>query len=78
MRPIMRRRRPIVEANTVLVFSVVAAFATAVAAFLRHAWWTIGLMMSNEPLAAGKAILAVLGILIPPLGAFHGVWLWFH
>lgn len=56
----------------------IAGIITGIAAFIRHCWWTLTLLMSDAPLTAGKAVLAVLGIVFPPLGAMHGVWLWFN
>lgn len=61
-----------------IMLGIIAFALTGVAAFVRHCWWTLGLLMSDAPLTAGKAVLAVLGILMPPLGCLHGVWLWFH
>jgi hypothetical protein len=26
----------------------------------------------------GQVVLAILGIVFPPFGAVHGVWLWLH
>lgn len=57
---------------------IAALFIAGIAAFIRHCWWTLTLLMSDAPLTAGKAVLAVLGIVFPPLGALHGVWLWFN
>lgn len=78
MRARLRYRNSSVEGSEWLPFTVLALFLTAIAAFLRHCWWTLTLFMSDAPLTAGKAGIAILGIVMPPLGALHGVWLWFH
>lgn len=59
-------------------FAILGFVITVVAAFIRHCWWSLGMLMSDQPLMAGKLILAVLGVVIPPLGVLHGIWLWLH
>ena len=66
------------NAGGVVALPVVGFMATAAAAFIRHCWWTLTILMSDLPLTAGKVVLAVLGIVFPPLGALHGVWLWLN
>lgn len=51
---------------------------TAISAFIRHCWWSLSLLMSDAPLTAGKALLAGIGIFMPPIGMLHGIWLWVH
>jgi len=53
-------------------------FIGIVAAWLTHLWWTLTLLMSEASHPVGHYILAVLGVLLAPFGALHGVWLWFH
>lgn len=61
-----------------LMLGLIAIIIAGISAFIRHCWWTLTLLMSDAPLTAGKAALALLGVFVPPLGALHGVWLWFH
>ncbi len=48
------------------------------AAYVRHCWWTLTMLMADAPLYGGKVVIAIGGILFPPFGVLHGVWLWFH
>jgi hypothetical protein len=56
-----------------LVFALVA---TLLAAFVRHVWWIITICMLNQPIYGGQIVLAIIGIIFPPIGALHGIWLW--
>ena len=62
----------------VMVFAMIGLLLTFFAAFIRHAWWIISMMMSGEATTAGKLALAILGIVFPPIGVLHGFWLWMH
>lgn len=66
------------KVGRVILLTVNAVSLVSLVAFLRHCWWTLTLLMSDTPLTAGNVMLAVLGIVMPPLGALHGVWLWVH
>lgn len=58
--------------------ALVALWTANLAAFIRHIYWTIMLMSDGVPVTTGKAVLAIGGILIPPLGVVHGFFLWFR
>lgn len=58
--------------------SGVALVATTIAAFIRHVWWIITICMTGASVTAGQVMLAIFGIMFPPLGVLHGVWLWMH
>jgi len=36
------------------------------------------MLMTSATLDTGKAIIALVGVLFPPFGVLHGLWLWFH
>jgi hypothetical protein len=55
-----------------------ALFGTAVAGWITHIWWIFSILMANAPLHAGRVLLAFFGVFIPPIGALHGVYLWFN
>lgn len=55
-----------------------AAILATVAAYITHLFWIISLLMSDVSVPAGKVIIAIVGLLVPPLGCVHGFWLWFH
>jgi len=62
------------------VGGVIAFFAFAfamLAAFITHIVWIVTTLMASEPTTGGQIVLAVLGVLAPPVGAIHGFVLWF-
>ena len=69
-------RRSQLDAEDWVAVFMVATFFTALAAFIRHIWWIFTICMSGAPLTGGHVVLAVIGLVFPPIGALHGVWLW--
>jgi hypothetical protein len=59
--------------------SIVALLAVAFAGWVTHLIVAIQVLTSSTELAAtvGYAVLLVLGIVIPPIGALHGIGIWF-
>lgn len=52
---------------------------TCIAAFFRHLWWIATICMTPMGVVtAGQVLLAIFGVVFPPLGVVHGFWLWFH
>ena len=61
-----------------LGFCVMSVFIGGIAAFITHLWWTLTMLTNEHVITVGKLAIAVLGIIVPPFGALHGVWLWLH
>ena len=53
------------------------AWVTVVAAYVTHLSWTILMLMGDVVRPANKIVLALIGAVVPPFGALHGVLLWF-
>ena len=49
-----------------------------IAAYGTHIYWIIWLLMTSQSVPFGKVILAVVGLLVPPLAVVHGGYLWFN
>lgn len=73
-----RYYRSRMDADDYVAIAFLALAITTIAAFIRHVWWIITICMSSQPLYGGQVVLAVLGVIFPPLGALHGVWLWLN
>lgn len=66
------------DLDDVWAFGLIALVVTSVAAFIRHVWWIITICMTGSPVTGGQVVLAIFGIMFPPFGALHGIWLWLH
>ncbi len=66
------------EMPAAIAFSILGFIFTMICAFINHIIWTISILMNNDPLTVKQGVIMVIGILAPPLGAIHGVYLWFH
>jgi hypothetical protein len=55
-----------------------AMVLTMFAAFVTHVVWAVSVLTSttNDALEVGTIVLSVAG-LFPPIGAIHGIMLWF-
>lgn len=62
-----------------MVFAAFGFWLAVVVAYLTHLIWSISLLVSDAALstAVGKIVLAVLGVVVPPIGVIHGVMVWF-
>ena len=58
------------------VGAIILIALTSVAAFITHIVWWINLMMDGS-MEVWQGVLAVLGTLVPFIGAIHGFILWF-
>jgi hypothetical protein len=63
-------------AGAKLGLATIAIFLTVFAGWITHIVWVIKLLMNGEP-TMGHVALAVIGAIAPPVGAIHGVYLWF-
>lgn len=52
-------------------------FIAAVAAYITHLWWSISTLMGDAAITVKMAVIMIVGVVAAPLGALHGVWLWF-
>jgi len=59
--------------------TVVAGIGVAIAGWVTHLVVAIQVLTSSTELATtfGYAVLLVIGIVIPPIGALHGIGVWF-
>lgn len=62
-----------------MVFAAFGFWLAAAGAYLTHLIWSISLLVSDAAIgtAVGKIVLAVLGVVVPPIGVIHGVMVWF-
>lgn len=63
-------------AFTATASTVAAVGLTAAAAWATHCVWWIGLMADGN-MEVWQGVLAVLGVVAPPIGVVHGIMLWF-
>ena len=82
MKPTIRTARVYVRSDRApawVVLAMLVTVITLIAAYIRHLWWTATILMNhNDPLIIKQAVIMVVGVVVPPLGIIHGVWLWFH
>ncbi|MBK1667105.1 hypothetical protein CKO28_03480 [Rhodovibrio sodomensis] len=59
--------------------AVIGGLGVAVAGWITHLIVAIQVLTSSTDLATtvGYAVLLVIGIVIPPIGAVHGIGVWF-
>ena len=55
----------------------IAFVFTMMAGFITHIVWILTTLTSSDPATVGQIVLAILGLVAPPLGAIHGIFLWF-
>lgn len=59
------------------IMMVIVALSS-IPAYITHFIWMITTMMATDPAATGgQMVLAILGVLAPPVGVVHGWILWF-
>jgi hypothetical protein len=59
------------------VVSWLALVVTLAAAWVTHVIWIIGTLASDVGSTGGQIALGFLGTVFPPIGAIHGLILWF-
>jgi hypothetical protein len=57
--------------------AALAFVLTVFSAFVTHLVWTISVLTADVGATTGQIGFAVLGAVVPPLGAIHGLGLWF-
>lgn len=50
---------------------------TCLAAWFTHIIWIVAKLAGNVGATAGQMVLGAIGAFIPPVGAIHGVMIWF-
>ena len=63
--------------DAVFGLSALAFWISALAAWVTHMVWSIKLLMSVEPALVQQMVLAIIGVLVPPVAIIHGYILWF-
>ncbi len=56
-----------------MICTLIAAFA----GYITHIIYVIGLVTSEIVMTTNQVVLAIVGTIAPPVGAIHGVGLWF-
>ena len=54
----------------------IGIFFAVLAGWVTHIVWVIKLLMNGDP-SIGHVALAIIGAIAPPVGAIHGIYLWF-
>ncbi len=55
----------------------IVLLVVGIPAWITHVAWSLRLLMSDATAPVGKYVLAGIGAFMPPIGAVHGVLLWF-
>lgn len=66
----------IFDPEVIWALLVLLAVASLPASWLTHAFWGIHILM-NDAYTTGTLVLAVLGVVMFPVGILHGYYLWF-
>jgi len=61
----------------VLIAQPIAFVLTAIVGWINHVIWSISTVLGSDPMTMNEGVIAIIGTFIPPLGAIHGVYLWF-
>jgi hypothetical protein len=64
-------------AVAVFVLSIFGFILTGFAGWVTHILWVIGKITGVAPVTGGEMAIGVIGAFMPPIGAVHGVILWF-
>lgn len=59
------------------VGSVAAVGLFGFVAWVNHLFWVFETLMSDQGVTFGQFFLIIVGTLVAPIGAAHGVYLWF-
>lgn len=64
--------------EVILALGIFGGIGAVVAAYITHLIWIVKILMfSSGSIPIGHAILAVIGLIFPPLGVIHGFVIWF-
>ena len=58
-------------------FAMIGFVLLMIVGWFRHVIWTIMLLSSGDPVSGGQVGMAILGAILAPFGALHGVLLLF-
>lgn len=61
----------------ILFASFAAVTVAAITGWVNHIIWSITTVLGEIPMTINEAVIAVVGAVVPPLGAIHGIYLWF-
>ncbi len=53
------------------------AALAAIAGWATHIVWSISTLLGEQAMTVQQAAIAIIGVICPPFGAVHGVYLWF-
>ena len=57
--------------------TALALIITLIAGWITHLFWSLSGLFTGTMTETSSFVLAILGAFIPPIGAMHGVYLWF-
>lgn len=60
-----------------LAYGLMISVASVVPAYGTHIYWLVKGLVTGSLDTASETVLAILGVLIPPIGTVHGYYLWF-
>lgn len=65
------------DAEEKVAITLLMFVLTGFAAWVTHIVWVLGKITGSAAVTGGEMGIAVLGAFVPPIGAIHGVILWF-
>jgi len=60
------------------IITTTVAILALLIGYITHIVWWVKLMMDNQLDTIQESTLAILGTLVAPIGAIHGIILWFN
>lgn len=48
-----------------------------IAGWITHIVWSISTLLGDVAMTVNQGAIAIIGAIVPPLGAIHGIYLWF-
>jgi hypothetical protein len=62
--------------NIIAAVLIITTVLFAIAAWIQHLIWTIGILVADPSAPIGKIVLGVLGVFVPVIGSIHGGLIW--
>ena len=57
--------------------TLITTLLISIAGWVTHLWWSLSGLFTGTMDKTNEYVIAVLGVFIPPIGAIHGIYLWF-
>lgn len=65
------------DADDIAAVSLMGFIVTGFFGWITHIVWVIGKIAGSAPVTGGEMAIGVIGAFMPPIGAIHGVIIWF-